>query len=774
VHQKFTKSDISFTCICVLVFAGVVAAFLFYIEQIENSIVSKNALQTAQVYSEALENFRSIYTTEVVDKVKDSQISVSHNYAHIEGAIPLPATLTMILANNLSRRAGYKASLYSPFPFPWRDDNAGLSDHFRLHAWKALNAAPSRAYYRFVNTSQGMLLRYASSDLMRKSCVNCHNQHELSPKTDWQVGDVRGVLEVQIPLWKVTDQTHQVTDQFTLIFIFMASILALVIWSFMLNIRHKGMYLKKSRAHLKEEMAQRKAAQLKTIQMNRTLKKSAKYNSDILESLPTAILVLSPIFEIKDVNEATIKLLGYERAELLNLSISDVVSHQQDFYGEGLNCLMKNGFIKEQEVTYIGKGGVEIRVLLTGAVMRSKKGVIDGVICVAQDIRGHYQSGIELRENEARMSSIINTTVDAIIMIDEKGLITTFNLAADKMFGYSAKEVLGKNVKILMQDDHAHKHDAYLKEYKETGVNKIIGVGRELQGKRKDGSVFPMALAVSEVIQGFSRTFTGIIRDLSERDQAQKNLKKVREELQASHKILSKTQASLLQSAKLSSLGEMAVAIAQELKQPINIITLALDRIRKSIHQDDSHDDTFEDVNKQLMLMKGIIEHVNHFGFEVGATENKPWNVNRLIEKVISLLGPELASQEIMLTKKLATDLPDLMGNTQQLELALTSLFIHAKDAVLQQEIKEIEIVSFLENEAVIIQITDSGEGINLLANEITFDSFFVNKPSGTGLGFGLFISHSIVKSHGGTLSYQKKEGKGSCFMIKLPVKKAL
>ncbi|MEH6345267.1 MAG: PAS domain S-box protein [Bermanella sp.] len=777
MNQKFKKSDILFTCICALVFAGVVAAFLLYIKQIESSIVTKNSLQTAQVYSQALESFRSIYTTEVVDKVNNSQISVSHNYAHIEGAIPLPATLTMILADNLSRHSGYKASLYSPFPFPWRDDNVGLSDNFRQHAWKALNAAPSRPYYRFVNTKQGMLLRYASSDLMRESCVDCHNQHKLTPKNDWQVGDVRGVLEVQIPLWKVIDQAHKVTYQFTFIFIFMASILALVIWGFMLNIRHKGIHLKESRSHLKEEMAQRKDAQLKTLQMNRLLKKSAKYNSDIMDSLPSALLVLSPIFEIIDVNNAAIKLLGFERSELLTMSISDIISHQQDFYGEGLNGLMKSGFIKEQEVTYLGKGGVEIRVLLTGAVMRSKKGETNGIICLAQDIRGHFQSAVELRENEARMSSIINTTVDAIIMIDEKGLITTFNVAADKMFGYSAAEVLGENVKILMQDYHAHKHDDYLKMYKETGINKVIGMGRELQGRRKDGSVFPMALAVSEIVQGFSSTFTGIIRDLSERDEAQSELKKVREELQASHKVLSKTQTNLLQAAKFSSLGEMAVAIVQELRQPINIMALAFGRIHKNIKEntpsDSMNESDFEEINKQNKLMLGILEHVSHFGREVLDSQKQSFNLNGLVEKVSELFKSEHSLNKITVIKKLATDLPDLVGNAQQFELLLTNLFANAKDAVLKKETKEIEVISFLQNEEIVIQITDSGDGVKFLASEITFDSFFINKPNGTGLGFGLFICHSIIKSHGGTLSYQKKEGRGSCFIIKLPVNAA-
>jgi PAS domain S-box-containing protein len=150
--------------------------------------------------------------------------------------------------------------------------------------------------------------------------------------------------------------------------------------------------------------------------------------------------------------------------------------------------------------------------------MRDRKVNIAGFVCVAQDIRGRYQNAQQLVENEARINSIINTTVDAIIMIDEGGFIITFNLAADKMFGYAASEVLGQKVNMLMPTIHAENHDGYFAHYRKTAMKKIIGKGRELTGKRKGGSTFLMFLSISEVSIASSTTFTGIIRDLSERD----------------------------------------------------------------------------------------------------------------------------------------------------------------------------------------------------------------------------------------------------------------
>lgn len=129
----------------------------------------------------------------------------------------------------------------------------------------------------------------------------------------------------------------------------------------------------------------------------------------------------------------------------------------------------------------------------------------------------HYQTADELREHEARISAILDTTVDGIITIDEQGRIESFNKAAESIFGYQAEEVLGENVKLLMPPPYQDEHDSYIRNYLDTGHRKIIGIGREVLGQRKDGSTFPIDLAVSEVDFGHRRIFTGLVRDITER-----------------------------------------------------------------------------------------------------------------------------------------------------------------------------------------------------------------------------------------------------------------
>ena len=127
-------------------------------------------------------------------------------------------------------------------------------------------------------------------------------------------------------------------------------------------------------------------------------------------------------------------------------------------------------------------------------------------------------------EQEARLRAILETAVEGIITIDEHGLIESVNPAAEKMFGYRSREITGKNVSILMPMPHRAAHDGYLQNYKQTGVARIIGIGREVSGRRKDGTVFPMDLSVSEVKLANRRLFTGFIRDITERKEAEKAL----------------------------------------------------------------------------------------------------------------------------------------------------------------------------------------------------------------------------------------------------------
>lgn len=177
------------------------AGLSWSLQQIFSQQLQNAALKNAQLYTATLTEFRSLYTSEVVARARAYGMSVTHDYVGNPQAIPLPATLSMLLGNRLGQQgSGASIRLYSPYPFPWRAQEGGLKDDFGKQAWAFLQAHSERPFYRFEERDDQLVLRYATADLMRPACVDCHNSHPDSPRRGWRVGDVRGILEVDQPL----------------------------------------------------------------------------------------------------------------------------------------------------------------------------------------------------------------------------------------------------------------------------------------------------------------------------------------------------------------------------------------------------------------------------------------------------------------------------------------------------------------------------------------------------------------------------------------------
>ena len=184
-----------------VLFLVAVAVTVAHVHGLQTQLVRTQALQNAKLLTGAVAEFRTVYTSEVIERLRPSGVEITHDYLTRDGAVPLPATLSMILGNRIGAlEGGGETRLYSPYPFPWRGEAGGLADSFAREAWEALNQDPEEPFYRFEALDGREVLRYASADLMRRDCVDCHNTHPDTPKSDWSVGDVRGVLEVITPL----------------------------------------------------------------------------------------------------------------------------------------------------------------------------------------------------------------------------------------------------------------------------------------------------------------------------------------------------------------------------------------------------------------------------------------------------------------------------------------------------------------------------------------------------------------------------------------------
>ena len=195
---------------------------IWYIDDLQEKVVRTAGLASAKQYSQAVYAFRTVYTSEVVSAAERSGLDITHDYVD-KAAIPLPATLSIMLGNSIaSSGEGTSVSLYSPYPFPWRAKSGGLVDEFRKNAWENINRDTNLPYFEFTMGDYNSYLRYAVADKMRASCVNCHNTHPDSPKLDWKIDDVRGILEVRLPLDSVIANTNDDLTLTIFIFIFLS------------------------------------------------------------------------------------------------------------------------------------------------------------------------------------------------------------------------------------------------------------------------------------------------------------------------------------------------------------------------------------------------------------------------------------------------------------------------------------------------------------------------------------------------------------------------
>ena len=356
--------------------------------------------------------------------------------------------------------------------------------------------------------------------------------------------------------------------------------------------------------------------------------------------------------------------------------------------------------------------------------------------------------------------ALLDAAVDAIIVIDHRGRIETFNSAAEVIFGFSAREVLGKNVSLLMPEPYRSEHDGYIGNYLETGNARIIGIGREAQANRKDGSVFPIDLSVGEIPTDNQPRFVGIVRDITERKRSEKEKHQTRERL--------------AQFGRLSTLGEMAASLAHELNQPLTAIATYTQACQRLIESGQSDNDeilaALKKCNSQAQRAGEVIRRLRQFvkKRELGRREV---SCNDIIRDVAALAEVDARDNGIPLTIDIAKGLPKIMVDAVQIQQVILNLIRNGIDAMMNMEQYDEGIsvsVSKSENHNVTIAVTDHGSGITEEAEKMIFQPFFTTKSSGMGLG--LAICRSIIESHGGVLNFTKNPSGGTTFFFTVPV----
>jgi len=390
------------------------------------------------------------------------------------------------------------------------------------------------------------------------------------------------------------------------------------------------------------------------------------------------------------------------------------------------------------------------------------------------------QAETALATTEARMHALLEAAVDGILSIDEGGIIQLINPAAERLFGYHANEVIGKNVKMLMPSPFQEEHDGYIDRYLATGVRKIIGIGREVVGLRKDGSTFPMDLSVAEARLGGERIFLGIVRDISERKRSEALLRESKEklevavtELQAKNEEARAMTQQLWQAAKLASVGELAASIAHELNNPLATVSLRIEATLARTALDDPRRRALEIIDQETKRMGNLVANLLQFSRR-GEEQVSTVDIREELTRAVELIQHHLRKKQVVVVQDLAPDTPTIFADRQKLRQVFLNLLTNAGDAMPQGGTLTLcTTPASLENSlpAIRIDFVDTGVGIPAEHLGKVMEPFFTTKGEGKGTGLGLAICRRIVQEHQGTIQILSEGGQGTTVRLVLPVR---
>lgn len=396
-------------------------------------------------------------------------------------------------------------------------------------------------------------------------------------------------------------------------------------------------------------------------------------------------------------------------------------------------------------------------------------------VLLQNEIAERTQTEKKLKERGIRLRTMINSAADGVITIDENGAIESFNPAAERLFGYTWAEVVGKNISLVMPEPHKSAHDEYIGNYVRTGQGKFIGKGpREVPGLRKDGTILSLDVTVSEIVLEDRRLFLGVLRDITERKRAEEILAEYQNHLQklveARTTELKTTHEQLRHSEKLSAIGRLSASLAHEFNNPIYGIKNVLEAVRDSTPLDDELKDLVLLACRECDRVSGLIRKLQDF--------NRPsteipvvMDIHEILSDMILLMNKKLVKHSIRLETHYDSQMPDIEVVPDQIKQVILNLLQNAEEAMPPEGGKIIVSTENLENR-VKIHIQDTGCGITPENMETIFDPFFTTKAAVKGTGLGLSVSYGIIKAHGGDIEVKSRAGEGTTFTLTLPVRR--
>ena len=612
---------------------------VLYTYQSSERMVRQYATDSAKAHATSLTQFRNFYTDELAPRAMEAGVHITHDYKDRKNALPLPATLMIDLGHYLSKvDGGTQVKLYSDLPFPWRVKERELDD-FQTQALAHLKKTPDVPYVREEVIGGMRMLRYAQSDRMTLRCVACHNSYPNSPRTDWKTGDVRGALEIVLPVTEWQLASAGVLNRTFFVLLTMLFLGLLLVWV----------------------------------------------------------------------------LVRRFRQALLNSRELSAERH-------------------------------------------------DAIRQLSEEITERKQVAHQMRLSESKLQSIFKSVPEAIVVANGRGQIVQFNAATESIFGYTLAELNQQPVNMLMGPEDNARHADYMKAYHQSGEKKIINQPRVLQGRRKDGQLFPLRLTVSEMRVDNEVHFVGVMQDFTDIETARMLLIEAKEKAE---------KDNLMR-------GEFLANMSHEIRTPMNGIVgmteLAMETSDKDVQKEyltlarDSANHLLHIINQILDFSK-IEARAVELEFQEVSPGQLVRDTARSLEQLARVKGIDLEVD-------IAAAVPEFaLLDPVRIRQVLTNLIGNAIKftRVGTVTVSAQSLPSQVQGQCVLrISITDTGIGFDPARTSSLFSPF--TQADGTvtrsfgGTGLGLAITRRLVQLMGGDITATSQPGLGASFTVTLPV----
>jgi PAS domain S-box-containing protein len=484
----------------------------------------------------------------------------------------------------------------------------------------------------------------------------------------------------------------------------------------------------------------------------------------ILETSVDGIVITDTSGCIVQINSAVEKMLEYSKDEIVGKNIWELMPLDDKDHEKAVRIIKKLK-IKERmtgvEQVWKRKDGNLFHVELNLSILKDAEGNTTGAMASIRDITDRKRAGEEIKDSEERYHSLIENAIDAIISVNEEGVIVTFNKKAEEMYGYDREEILGKSVLLLVPPQYREKQKEAMEKFKEVKASKVIGRTVETKGFRKDGREFPVETSVFGLEINGEHVFTSFVRDITSRKEM---------------------EDKLLQSEKLRSLGELAGGVAHNFNNTLAVIlgrTQLLGRSFETLIGKQERRKSIDDLKKSLAIIEkaafdvvDTVRRIQEFSRKRGDDKNFTGvDLNEVIEHTLEFTKVRWKDEagakgiKINIQKELSLIFP-IEGSGSELREVFINIMNNALDAMPKGG--QISIKTFVENSHVVVLVKDSGIGIPKDIKDKIFDPFFTTKGV-QSTGLGMSASYGIINRHRGTITVDSVEGQGTTFSIKFP-----